>query len=156
MAVLSAATTATLHTVSPFLFSFGFPSFGRREREREKGSQISSSRSRGGKKEGKDWVAEVVEYIEVRGRWKNRRGMAEVKETDWWRFGKKSRVGSSIERKASCGVGFLLLLFQSIWNDRLPNGNEGRKEKRIEKGSRVIIFYIEVDRDFCIERIVID
>lgn len=54
------------------------------------------------------------------------------------------------------GGGFLLLLFQSIWNDRLPNGNEGRKEKRIEKGSRVIIFYIEVDRDFCIERIVID
>lgn len=33
---------------------------------------------------------------------------------------------------------------------------EGRKEKRIEKGSRVIIFCIEVDRDFCIERIVID
>lgn len=54
------------------------------------------------------------------------------------------------------GGGFLLLLFQSIWNDRLSNGKEGRKEKRIEKGSRAIIFYIEVDRDFCIERIVID
>lgn len=56
MAVLSAATTATLHTVSPFLFSFGFPSFGRRERERERFANIFvpvERREEGGKRLGR-------------------------------------------------------------------------------------------------------